>query len=85
MIEAEGIGKAYDGVPIVQDFSTRIMRGDRIGVIGANGAGKTTLINLLTGALAPDTGEVRIGTNVAMARSTRSATRCSRPRRWSTR
>ncbi len=68
VIEAEGIGKAYDGVPIVQRFSTRIMRGDRIGVIGANGAGKTTLINMLTGALAPDTGEVRIGTNVAMAR-----------------
>ena len=68
VIEAEGIGKAYDGAPIVQKFSTRIMRGDRIGVIGANGAGKTTLINMLTGALAPDTGEVRIGTNVAMAR-----------------
>ena len=61
------------------------MRGDRIGVIGANGAGKTTLINLLTGALAPDTGEVRIGTNVAWRASTRSATRCRRRRRSSTR
>ncbi|RBP09184.1 ATP-binding cassette subfamily F protein uup [Roseiarcus fermentans] len=68
VIEAEAIGKAYDDTPIVKNFSTRIMRGDRIGVIGANGAGKTTLINLLTGALAPDTGEVRIGTNVTMAR-----------------
>ena len=68
VIEAEGIGKAYDGTPIVHNFSTRIMRGDRIGVIGANGAGKTTLINLLTGALAPDAGELRIGTNVVMAR-----------------
>ena len=68
VVEAEGVGKAYDGTPIVHNFSTRIMRGDRIGVIGANGAGKTTLINLLTGALAPDAGEVRIGTNVVMAR-----------------
>ena len=68
VIEAEGIGKAYDDAPIVKNFSTRIMRGDRIGVIGANGAGKTTLINMLTGALAPDAGEVRIGTSVAMAR-----------------
>ncbi len=68
VIEAEGIAKAYDETPIVKSFSTRIMRSDRIGVIGANGAGKTTLINLLTGALAPDTGEVRIGTNVVMAR-----------------
>ncbi len=68
VIEAEGIGKAYDGRPVVKSFSTRIMRGDRIGVIGANGAGKTTLINLLTGALAPDAGKVRIGTNVVIAR-----------------
>ncbi len=68
VVEAEGIGKAYDGRPIVKAFSTRIMRGDRIGLIGANGAGKTTLINLLTGELAPDAGNVRIGTNVAMAR-----------------
>ena len=67
VIEAEKIGKAYDGKPIVRDFSTRLMRGDRVGVIGANGAGKTTLINLLTGALAPDSGEVRIGANVLMA------------------
>jgi ATP-binding cassette subfamily F protein uup len=67
VIEAEGIGKAYGETPIVKNFSTRIMRGDRIGVIGANGAGKTTLINLLTGALPPDTGEARLGTNVVMA------------------
>ena len=68
VVEAEWIGKSYDGRPIVRDFSLRIMRGDRIGIIGANGAGKTTLINLLTGALAPDCGEVRIGSNVLMAR-----------------
>ena len=67
VIEAERIGKSYDGKPVVRDFSLRVMRGDRIGVIGANGAGKTTLINLLTGALAPDSGEIRIGANVLMA------------------
>ncbi len=67
VIEAEGIGKAFGGRPIVQSFSTRIMRGDRIGIVGPNGAGKTTLINLLSGALAPDAGEVRLGANVQMA------------------
>ena len=56
MIEATGIGKSYDGRPIVSDFSIRIQRGDRIGIVGPNGSGKTTLINMLTGALPPDTG-----------------------------
>ena len=51
----------------MRDFSLRVMRGDRIGIVGANGAGKTTLVNLLTGALAPDSGSVRLGANVAMA------------------
>ena len=55
------------GAAIVRDFSIRAMRGDRIGVVGANGAGKTTLVNLLTGALAPDSGSVRLGANVVMA------------------
>src|SRR5271166_641573 len=68
VIDAERVSKAYDGEPIVRDFSLRIMRGDRIGIIGANGAGKTTLINLLTEALRPDSGEVRVGSNVMMAR-----------------
>jgi len=67
VIEAERISKAYDGRAIVRDFSTRVMRGDRIGIVGANGAGKTTLINLLTGSLAPDSGTLRLGANVAIA------------------
>ena len=67
VIEAERISKAYDGRPIVSDFSIRVMRGDRIGIVGANGAGKTTLVNLMTGLLAPDTGIVRIGSNVLTA------------------
>ncbi len=62
---AEGVSVAFAGRPIVRDFSTRILRGDRVGIVGANGAGKTTLLNLLTGALAPDSGEVRLGTNLA--------------------
>ena len=69
-IEAVGIAKSYpqpDGTPlrIVDGFSTRIMRGDRIGILGPNGAGKTTLIKLLTGEIAPDSGEVRLGIGVA--------------------
>jgi ATP-binding cassette subfamily F protein uup len=68
VVDADRISKAYDGRPIVADFSIRIHRGDRIGIIGPNGSGKTTLINLLTGALAPDAGSVRLGTNLAMTR-----------------
>jgi ABC transport system ATP-binding/permease protein len=63
--EATGISKSFAGNPIVSDFSTRIMRGDRVGVIGPNGAGKTTLLNMLIGALPPDSGEVKLGTNLA--------------------
>ena len=62
---ARGISKFYGGRPVVRDFSARIMRGDRVGIVGPNGAGKTTLLNLLTGALMPDIGEVRLGTNLA--------------------
>jgi len=69
-IEAINVAKSYpqpDGAPlrIVDGFSTRIMRGDRIGILGPNGAGKTTLIKLLTGEIAPDSGEVRLGIGVA--------------------
>ena len=67
VIEAVKIGKSYGERVIVDDFSTRVMRGDRLGIIGANGAGKTTLVNLLTGNLAPDAGKVRLGAGLAMA------------------
>ena len=67
VIEAEAIAKAYDGRAIVADFSIRIQRGDRIGIVGPNGSGKTTLIGLLTGTLAPDTGTVRLGANLQVA------------------
>jgi ATP-binding cassette subfamily F protein uup len=67
VVEAKGVSKSYGERPIVSDFSTRIARGDRIGLVGANGSGKTTLVNLLTGASPPDAGRVRIGSNVAIA------------------
>ena len=67
VVEAVGIGKTYAGRPIVRDFSIRIQRGDRIGIVGPNGSGKTTLINLLTGMLPPDTGSVRLGSALAVA------------------
>jgi ATP-binding cassette subfamily F protein uup len=58
VIEAQNVSKAYGERPIIRDFSLRIQRGDRIGVVGANGAGKTTLLRLLTGEIAPDEGKV---------------------------
>ena len=67
VFEAHGISKAFGPKQVVREFSTRIMRGDRIGLIGPNGAGKTTLLRLLLGELAPDEGEVRRGANVEVA------------------
>jgi ATP-binding cassette subfamily F protein uup len=67
VIEAKNISKSYDGRPIVTDFSTRINRADRIGIVGPNGSGKTTLLSLLTGTLPPDEGTVRLGANIEMA------------------
>ncbi len=67
VIEAEAISKSFDGTPIVKDFSLRIERGDRVALVGPNGVGKTTLLNMLTGQLAPDTGRVRLGTNLSLA------------------
>jgi ATP-binding cassette subfamily F protein uup len=66
VIEAKGVSKSFGARPIVRDFSIRIQRADRVGIVGPNGAGKTTLINLLTGAIAPDTGTIRLGANIEM-------------------
>jgi len=66
VIEAKLAAKAYGTRKIVDDLSLRVMRGDRLGIVGANGAGKTTLINLLTGQAAPDSGSVTLGTNLKM-------------------
>jgi ATP-binding cassette subfamily F protein uup len=67
VFDAEHVSFAYGGRPIVEDFSTRIARGDRIGLIGPNGAGKTTLLRLLTGELKPDRGTIERGTNLQIA------------------
>ena len=65
--EATGVGFSYEGRALIDDFSTTILRGDRIGVIGPNGAGKTTLLRILLGRLEPQKGTVRQGTNLAVA------------------
>jgi ABC transport system ATP-binding/permease protein len=67
VLEAEGVRKSFDGRAVVSDFFTRLMRGDRIGLIGPNGSGKTTLLKLLLGQLTPDAGAVRHGANVQVA------------------
>ena len=65
--ELENVCKSFDGRRIIDDLSLRIMRGDRIGLIGANGAGKSTLIGVLLGTLEPDSGCVRLGTQLQIA------------------
>jgi ATP-binding cassette subfamily F protein uup len=67
VIEAKKISKAYDARTVVAEFSTRVLRGDRVGIVGANGTGKTTLINLLTGRLKPDGGELKLGASIVLA------------------
>jgi ATP-binding cassette subfamily F protein uup len=65
--ELEGVSKRFGTQPVVEDLSLRIMRGDRIGLIGANGAGKSTLIRLILGELEPDAGTLRLGTRLNVA------------------
>jgi ATP-binding cassette subfamily F protein uup len=72
VIEARGIAKAFAGRPLVNGFSTRIQRGEKVAILGPNGAGKTTLLNLLLGRLAPDAGEVRHGASVELAFASQS-------------
>jgi len=67
VFEAVHVTHAFGGPPVIADFSARIQRGDRIGIIGPNGCGKTTLIKLLVGELEPTSGEIRRGTNLLPA------------------
>ncbi len=62
---AEKASKSYDEKRVVRDLNLRVLRGDRLGIVGPNGAGKTTILKLLTGEIAPDSGEVRVGTSLA--------------------
>jgi ATP-binding cassette subfamily F protein uup len=61
---SEQMSISFAGRPIVKDLTTRVLRGDRLGIIGPNGAGKTTLLKLLTGQLKPDAGSVKLGSNL---------------------
>ncbi len=67
VIEADAVDFAWDGRPIVRDFSTRILRGDKIGILGPNGCGKSTLIQLLLGRLKPDSGRIKTGSKLQIA------------------
>ncbi len=67
VLEAKGIGCTFDGRKLIDNFSTVIMRGDKIGIIGPNGSGKTTLINILLGTMVPHEGSVRRGTKLEVA------------------
>jgi ABC transport system ATP-binding/permease protein len=67
VFEAEHVSKGYGGVPVIRDYSQRILRGDRVGLIGPNGSGKTTLLRLLVGEIEPDAGEIRRGTRLEVA------------------
>jgi ATP-binding cassette subfamily F protein uup len=67
VVEARKLSKAFGPRTVLKDFSTRILRGERVAVVGPNGAGKTTLVRLLLGEIAPDAGEVLLGTNLEIA------------------
>jgi ATP-binding cassette subfamily F protein uup len=67
VIKASHLGFSYGDLCLIKDFSTQIMRGDKIGVIGPNGCGKTTLLKILLGTLEPQKGTARLGTNVEVA------------------
>jgi ABC transport system ATP-binding/permease protein len=67
VFEADRVSKSFGGRPVVRDYSQRILRGDRIGLIGPNGSGKTTLLRLLVGEMLPDAGEVRRGSRLQIA------------------
>ena len=67
VFEAKGVSKSLGGTPVIRNFSQRIVRGDRVGLIGPNGSGKTTLLRLLVGELEPDEGTVKQGARLEIA------------------
>jgi ATP-binding cassette subfamily F protein uup len=65
--ELQHVSKTFGARTVIRDFSTRLLRGDRVGIVGPNGAGKTTLLRIILGELPPDRGTVRLGTRVSVA------------------
>jgi ATP-binding cassette subfamily F protein uup len=64
--EAKAVSKSFGDLTVLREVSVKVLRGDRLGIVGANGAGKTTLLNILTGKLQPDSGTIRLGENIAL-------------------
>ena len=67
VFESENVSKSFGGLPVIRDYSQRIVRGDRVGLIGPNGSGKSTLLRLLVGEIQPDEGTIRHGTRLQIA------------------
>jgi len=67
VVEAEDVNFSYGNLPVISNLSTVIMKGDRVGILGPNGSGKTTLLRLLLGELKPDSGNIRLGTNLQIS------------------
>ncbi len=67
VVRVENVSYSYEGKPLIQDFSTEISRGDRVGIVGPNGCGKTTLLKILLGKLSPQSGAVKLGSNLQIA------------------
>jgi ATP-binding cassette subfamily F protein uup len=67
VIEVRNVSHSFGGAPLLKNFSLRVMRGERLGIVGNNGVGKTTLLRILLGELEPDAGSVKIGTNLEFA------------------
>jgi ATP-binding cassette subfamily F protein uup len=83
VIEAQGVSYGYSGQkPIIDDFSTVIMRGDKTGIIGPNGSGKTTLLRVLLGDLSPERGELRHGVNLETVTSTSFGPNSMKTNQW---
>ncbi len=67
VVDARGISKSFDDKPIIRDFTLRVQRGERLALVGPNGVGKTTLLRMLTGLEPPDSGIIKLGTNLEVA------------------
>ncbi len=67
VVKADNISFSYGAAPVISQLSTVIMKGDRVGILGPNGSGKTTLLRLLLGNLQPDSGSIRLGTNLQIS------------------